>query len=419
MDLLNIPSLITIGDGQGGNAISSVGEYLRKLISANSIASFISHKVEMYGQPSTGAVRVRIPRYLKSFAYKQLGGNKTQEMQVGEIVVSIDKMEMIKTSVDEFDLMRFKESGAYQAEVLASVAKTIIAELNAQFYKLVAETLKVNKQNVIELDLCSLATSQTDLNKFRFNAYQYVQFLNNSKKVFNDIQYSLETSDVLSVIDSIAQNNLVYAFTTGSAGDKSIDIQVQGSNIVGKQLGGLDYVVDNMCINNVIAMGQSFSGDNEYDFRNNCVLSIFAGAVAFNYYIKSMVSTLDPDTLNPIIASKYMYGGKVILPNLVWGAVKDATDYEYNLDNAGVRLLKTKETATEIKYEIVSTDATIPLSELGTFSVVSSDTGVGTVVVAQNVATLTKVANGTTNLTLSSDNPKVKGEVREVIITNK
>lgn len=415
MELLDIPSLITIGDGNGGQAIASLREYLRQLISANSIATFLTHKVEMYGDASTGAIRVRIPRYLQSFKYSPKGGNPIQEMNVSEVIVPVDQERMVKTSVDKFDLVRFENDGAYQAEILGSIAKTIIADLNAHFYKTVVEALKNNKQNTIELDLSSIATSADELALNKMKAYQLVQFISKSKKVFNKINYSLETDDILTVLDTIAQNNIIYGYTTGSAGDKAIDIQIEGYKTVAKSLGGLTYVVDDMVVDNVHPAGVSFNGDEDFDFSNITALSIFAGAVAFPFYVISLATAIDPDTFNPIIGSKYLFGSKVVLPQLIWGAVKNNNEYNYNYDGAKVSMVGNLTNPTTFKVVATSNSGNIPLSEMGELSVSSSDESVATVAYANGVVTVTKVANGIATISLTSNNEKVKGDERQIL----
>lgn len=415
MELLNIPSLITVGDGNGGQAISSLREYLNQLISANSIASFLTHKIDKYGDASTGAIRVRIPRYLQSFKYNPKGGNPLQEYQVSEVIVPIDVERMIKSSVDDFDLRRFEESGAYQVQVLSSVAKTIIADLNAHFYQYVANEIANNKQNTIQLDFSNIATSQDELASNKLKAYQLVQFINGFKKIFNTINYSLEDTDITTVLDDVAINNIVYGFTTGTAGDKAIDIQVQGSKLLVNKIGGLTYTRDNMISNNVIPAGVSFNGDEDFDFSNITAISIFAGAVAFPYYVKSMWSATDPDTGNLIVGSKYLFGAKSIYPQFIWAAVKDNSNFKYNLDGAKVSMVGNLKNPTTLKVVGTSNSNNIPLSEMGNLSVASSDENVATATIANGVITITKVANGVATISLTSDNEKVKGDERQIL----
>jgi hypothetical protein len=316
MELLNIPSLITIGDGNGGQATASLREYLRSLIQANSIATYATHKADIYGAADTGAIRVRIPQYLQSKTYNPLGGNANSQLQVSEVIVPIDQMRMVKALVDQFDLVRFQNSGAYQAEVLGKIATTIVADLNANFYLTCLECLKKNKQNVIVIDNFDADISD-DFTKAKVNAYAFSRFINKQKAVFDKIHYSLETSDIISVINANGQLNLIAGLTTGSAGDKAIDVQVKGSNVVGNSLYGNTYVVDNMVIGNILPSGSSFSEDEEFDFSNLSALSIYAGAVACASYIQSLTTAIDPDTLNPIVGCKYLYGIKVVLEQFV------------------------------------------------------------------------------------------------------
>jgi hypothetical protein len=315
-NLFDIPSLITIGDGNGGNAVASLREYLRSLISANSIATFMTHKAEIYGSADTGAVRVRVPYFLQSNAYTPNAYNPRQQMQVSEVIVPIDQERAIITSVDDFDLVRFQNSGAYQAEILGSIAKSIIADLNANFYLLVLNHLKENKQQTIAIADFS-ADLDGDFAKAKVNAYKFARFINSQKQVFDKFHLSLETTDITSVINSNAQLNLIAGLTTGSAGDKAIDVQVKGSSLVANEIYGQVYTVDNMVIGNTLPSGSSFSADEEFDFSNLEVVSIYAGAVAFANYVKSLVATINPEDLNTIIGSKYLFGGKVVLPSLV------------------------------------------------------------------------------------------------------
>lgn len=412
MELLNIPSLITIKGPDGSEQPTSLKEYLRTLISANGIATFLSHKVEMYGTADAGAIRVRIPYRLMTSHYNNFGGNKTQDMEMTNVVVPIEEERIVKTRVQKFDMVRFQNSGAYQAEILGSIAQTIMLQLNFEFYKAALESLKSNKQNTLKLDFTKIANSVEDLTAFKMNVYKYVQFINKAKKVFTRMNYSLETSDINTVLDSIGQANMVYSFTTGNAADKAIDIQVEGSKVVAKQLGGLNYIIDNGAIDNIHPTGVSVSLDDEYDFSNLTAMSIYAGAIALPYLIESVVSTIDPDTMRPVIASLFLFGKKVVLPQFVWGAVKDDTGYVVNTNGAKVSIMGNLTNPTSLK--VVSTPVSLSLEDLGTITATSSNEAVATVSYANGVITITKVANGSCDIEVKSSIQKVLGDKKTI-----
>lgn len=414
MNLLQVPSLITITGPNGEQQPTSINEYLRTLISANSIATFMSHKVEMYGKvEENGSIKVKIPRFFQATKYNALGGNKTQQAKMTYVMVSIDKESMIKTSIDKFDLMRFKESGAYQAEVIGSIAKTIILDLNAHFYLKAMEIIQANKQNAIQLDFSKQAESLEEMAQAKLTNYKYVQFINQSKKVFTTLNYSLETSDIITVLDTIGATNVTFGFTTGSAGDKAIDIQVEGYNTVAKQLGGLNYITDEAVINNIHPMGSSFSADEEFDFSNATAFSIYSGAIAMPFVILEAISTYDPDTLNPIIGSKYMYGIEAVLPQFIWGAFKDVSHFVPNLEGSKLNLVGVSTNPSTLK--VVATPTNLKLSDMGTITATSSDESVATVAYANGIVTVTKVSEGSTTIKVSSNNSKVNSGEKEVI----
>ena len=418
MNLYNIPSLITIGDGNGGQAIVSIKEYLRTLISANGIATFMTHKVEMYGSADTGAIRVRIPRFLQVQNYSALGGNPTQRMEVSEVIVPVEETKMVKTEVEHFDLVRFQKSGEYQAEVLGSIAKSIVAYLNAVFYQTVFDCLKTNKQNTIQLDFEENATTVDGFNNLKLKAYQYVQFINKSKKIFTNLNYSLETTDITTVLNSQGATNLVYGFTSGSASDKAIDIQVKGFNVVPKSFGGLTYLTDDMVINNSLAAGLSFNGDVDFDFAGLTAISVYVGSVAMPYLVQSLKVVDNPDTLNPIIGSKLLYGVKVVLPQFVWGAVKDNSAFTYDWSNVKLGLIPNA-TTNPTKIKVVVSPNTITPDEIGNFTVKSSNEGVATVSYDAGVITVTKVAAGTTDISIeTSTSTAIKPAVRTFTFTD-
>lgn len=289
-----------------------------------------------------------VPEILQTGAYNntQLGQSASPQIpQAGLKRIDINVQRFAKWEYEEFDVERMSNSDYLIGQVSSSLAISIQADLNAQFwmrvYNLFATGGELNwtdtsNPSPYTMDLQYLGSGFANIEKLygKTDAASVSQLAELAKQspdsmwldyrriqnvftqfyqTYNKKMIGVAKNDITAIMCPQVDDDMMTLFRNqpNVVGGYQLNATAQGT-----RLGNLKYVVDPM-LNNNITVGASFNGDYNLNLTGILGIIFHRQAIAFPMNLQEVGFVKDPNNLNPRWIAKYQFGFGVLRPNLI------------------------------------------------------------------------------------------------------
>lgn len=300
---------LVYGDGAGNKMSLAIKQATLNILMDEGFTYKTATPLSVNG--NYGKAIYKVPEILGTQMYDAKDQWKWQVPQASDIEIPMDKRKIIRVKLEDFDDSRLGNWNYVISIIINSIGYAILNDLNAMFYVFLANAFDpangplTPAGGVGALVMPELVKDGVTEEEAKAMIYKLNREFQKINKTFNKNAMGVKKSDLLMLLDTMADPNIRQAFSNQP---NTLSSRWVANNLEGYSLGGGVYYVLDKMIGTNITLNQSFNLDYTINTTAFAGFILHTQALAMPFNFQKAVTITDPEDGNPRLITKYQFG---------------------------------------------------------------------------------------------------------------